>query len=49
MQFGAFVAQDAKERGLDALATEMAFDQKKIIIENAGYVKKHLEIEVEIL
>ena len=31
MQFGAFMRDEAKERGQDALATEMTFDQKYIL------------------
>lgn len=49
MQFGAFMRDEAKERGPDALATEMAFDQKSIIQENALFVKKALDlVEVSI-
>lgn len=44
MQFGAFMRDEAKERGLDALATEMAFDQKAIIQENIAYLKKALDL-----
>ena len=31
MQFGAFMRDEAKERGLDALATELPFDQRAIL------------------
>jgi hypothetical protein len=31
MQFGAFMRDEAVERGYDALATEMTFDQKLIL------------------
>lgn len=32
MQFGAFMRDEANERGLDALATELTFDQKAILM-----------------
>eukprot|EP00607_Mallomonas_marina_P007653 CAMPEP_0182422418 /NCGR_PEP_ID=MMETSP1167-20130531/8097_1 /TAXON_ID=2988 /ORGANISM="Mallomonas Sp, Strain CCMP3275" /LENGTH=1133 /DNA_ID=CAMNT_0024600465 /DNA_START=65 /DNA_END=3466 /DNA_ORIENTATION=- len=44
MQFGAFMRDEAKERGPDALASEMAFDQKAILQENSVYITKALEL-----
>eukprot|EP00595_Chromulina_sp_UTEXLB2642_P000144 CAMPEP_0196761076 /NCGR_PEP_ID=MMETSP1095-20130614/182_1 /TAXON_ID=96789 ORGANISM="Chromulina nebulosa, Strain UTEXLB2642" /NCGR_SAMPLE_ID=MMETSP1095 /ASSEMBLY_ACC=CAM_ASM_000446 /LENGTH=963 /DNA_ID=CAMNT_0042110147 /DNA_START=335 /DNA_END=3226 /DNA_ORIENTATION=+ len=38
MQFGAFMRDEALERGVDALAIEMTFDQKSILQENAVYI-----------
>ena len=31
MQFGSFMRDEAKDRGVDALATELPFDQRAII------------------
>ena len=31
MQFGAFMANESKERGTDALACQMTFDQRAIL------------------
>jgi len=37
MQFGAFMRDEAKERGPDALATELPFDQRAILEVNSYY------------
>jgi hypothetical protein len=44
MQFGAFMRDEAKDRGRDALAIQMTFDQKAILEENANYIKRALEL-----
>jgi leucyl-tRNA synthetase len=45
MQFGAFMRDEAKDRGKDALAFEMTFDQKAILEENMAYIKRALELK----
>jgi hypothetical protein len=45
MQFASFYKGEAEERGLEALATEMSFDQESIIAENADYLKKCFDLE----
>lgn len=45
MQFGAFMRDEAKDRGRDALAFEMTFDQKAILEENVTYIKRSLELK----
>ena len=42
MQFGSFMKADALERGADALATEMAFDQAAILEENRTFIMNSL-------
>ena len=44
MQFGAFMRDETKERGIDALATELTFDQKMILEENAAFIKLSLDL-----
>jgi hypothetical protein len=44
LQFGAFMRDEANDRGPDALATEMAFDQKAILEENIMYITKALDL-----
>ena len=44
MQFGAFMRDETNERGVDALAVELVFDQKSILEENASYISQSLEI-----
>eukprot|EP01041_Mallomonas_annulata_P005684 gene5684-11471_t len=44
MQFGAFMRDEAKERGSDALQCEMSFDQKAILEENSVYITTALEL-----
>jgi len=44
MQFGAFMRDEAKDRGADALAVEQPFDQKAILEENAAYIKAALGV-----
>ena len=43
MQFGAFMRDEALERGVDALAIEMSFDQKAILYENIKYISAALD------
>ena len=43
MQFGAFMRDEALERGIDALAIEMSFDQKAILYENIKYISAALD------
>eukprot|EP01038_Epipyxis_sp_PR26KG_P005664 gene5664-7821_t len=45
MQFGAFMRDEARERGYDALAIELPFNQKSILEENKLYVEKALELQ----
>jgi leucyl-tRNA synthetase len=40
MQFGAFVANETKERGIDALATVAPFDQKSVLEETSLFLKQ---------
>ena len=35
---------ETNERGVDALAVELVFDQKSILEENASYISQSLEI-----
>jgi len=44
MQFGAFMKGEALERGADALATTMAYDQGGIMEENRSFVANSLEV-----
>jgi leucyl-tRNA synthetase len=44
LQFGAFMRDEANDRGPDALATEMTFDQKAILEENISYITKSLDL-----
>jgi len=44
LQFGAFMRDEALDRGPDALATEMAFDQKAILEENIMFITKALDL-----
>lgn len=44
MQFGAFMRDEAKERGPDALAVEQPFDQRAILEENKVYIMKALDL-----
>mmetsp|Transcript_15672 Transcript_15672/g.21502 ORF Transcript_15672/g.21502 Transcript_15672/m.21502 type:complete len:914 (+) Transcript_15672:2-2743(+) len=44
MQFGAFMKDEAIERGIDALATELPFNQKAILEENSNYLMKALDL-----
>jgi leucyl-tRNA synthetase len=45
MQFGAFMRNEAEDRGTDALQVEMAFSQKDILEENIAYIKAALGIQ----
>ena len=45
MQFGAFMKNEALERGAEALATTMAYDQAGIMNENLAFVVNSLEVE----
>lgn len=42
LQFGAFMRDEARERGKEALAAELTFDQRAILEENAEYVRRSL-------
>ena len=44
MQFGAFMRDEAKNRGPDALGLDQPFDQKIILEENKEYIMKSLEV-----
>merc|ERR1711871_403813 len=44
MQFGAFMRDDAKVRGPDALALEQPFEQKQLLLENKIYIQKALNL-----
>ena len=44
MQFGAFMRDEAKERGPDALAVDQPFDQRAILEENKVYILKALDL-----
>jgi len=45
MQFAAFMANETKDRGIDALATEAPFDQRQLLEESADYVRLALGVE----
>jgi leucyl-tRNA synthetase len=45
MQFGAFMRDEALERGEDALAIEITFEQKAILEESTTYLKKVLDLQ----
>ena len=45
MQFGSFMAKEAEVCGRDCLATQLTFDQRTIIEDNADYMKLALELE----
>lgn len=45
MQFGAFMKNEAIERGIDALASQLDFDQKVILEENTTYILQTLGLE----
>lgn len=44
MQFGSFMKNEAEERGIDALAVTLPFNQKDILSENALYLCKVLDM-----
>jgi leucyl-tRNA synthetase len=44
MMFGAFMRDEAKERGVDALAGVSPFDQQAILNENKDYIIKTLDL-----
>lgn len=44
MQFGAFMRDEALERGYDALAISLDFDQKQILQVNENYIRISLEL-----
>ena len=44
MQFGAFMRDEAKNRGPDALGLEQPFDQRSILVENREYIMKSLDV-----
>ena len=44
MQFGAFMRDECLERGLDAIAIDMSYDQKRILQDNSEFIAKALEI-----
>eukprot|EP01035_Chromulina_nebulosa_P027413 gene27413-36056_t len=44
MQFGSFMKDEALERGADALAVELPFNQKAILEENSNYLTKVLDL-----
>jgi leucyl-tRNA synthetase len=44
MQFGAFMRDEARDRGVDALALESPFDQIAILQENFDFIQKSLEL-----
>lgn len=44
MQFGAFMKNEASDRGISALASRLDFDQKLILEENAPYIKSTLNL-----
>ena len=45
MQFGAFMRDESIERGLDALAIVLPFNQKLILQENSIYIKETLDLK----
>jgi len=45
MQFGSFMRDEAEDRGVDALAVTLSFDQIDILRENHAYLQKVLEVE----
>ncbi len=47
MQFGAFMANESKERGTDALACQMTFDQRAIL--EVVYEMKPIIINLSII
>lgn len=44
MQFGAFMRDEAKSRGPDALGVDQPFDQKTILEESKEYIMKALDV-----
>lgn len=45
MQFGAFMRDESIERGLDALAIVLPFNQKQILSDNSIYIKETLDLK----
>ncbi|CAM9242157.1 unnamed protein product, partial [Ectocarpus fasciculatus] len=45
MQFGAFMKNEADDRGADALAVELPFDQQQILEDNMSYLRASLELD----
>ena len=45
MQFGSFMKSETDDRGIDALAVDLVFDQMQILQENIGYIQKSLELD----
>jgi len=44
MQFGAFMRDETIERGIDALAIELVFDQKQILQDNIVFIQQSLDL-----
>ena len=44
MQFGAFMRNEANDRGIGALAARLDFNQRDILVENAAYIKSTLNL-----
>lgn len=45
MKFAAFVRDDVRERGQEALELTLPFDQREVLLRNADYVKRSLGLQ----